>query len=471
MLLVVLVVLVLLLTCFNLCKSQSTPNPINTTIAGIIETCYAFLEQHLCTGTKWDYDYHFYRPALEKYSADQWLWDSGSHMIVNSHRNVTNSILDMRSLLHMQQPSGFIPEEIFWSKKSIKENAEILLEYSNDKFTDITQMPVLPYSLRAMAQAIDDVNDKNNVIKEFLYPLVNYFKWWRLQRDLGDGLVVAIHNWETGLDASPAYDPAFHVYITELNETAFHELYPKFVELVESYNLFYHWDTSKILDRSKTREKHLDKWFVVKDVGLNSVYANGWKVLADLAQLIGDDNTASECNREYKTSRDAIIKKMFITEQGRFNTLYVDNDGKEKASIANTIQNLFPLLLYDLPISYVNIIVADVANENKFMSPFALSTVAMDDNQFSATFDVDLMWRGPVWGFTNWFVMEGLGLHNELDIQKKILDKWIALVQTSGIYEHYNPLTGSPYGPPGLGMSTLIVDWIYRFGYDKNPPF
>lgn len=21
------------------------------------------------------------------------------------------------------------------------------------------------------------------------------------------------------------------------------------------------------------------------------------------------------------------------------------------------------------------------------------------------------MWRGPVWGFTNWFVMEGLQMH------------------------------------------------------------
>jgi hypothetical protein len=31
----------------------------------------------------------------------------------------------------------------------------------------------------------------------------------------GDGLVAAIHNWETGLDASPAYDPAFNVYITD----------------------------------------------------------------------------------------------------------------------------------------------------------------------------------------------------------------------------------------------------------------
>ena len=59
---------------------------------------------------------------------------------------------------------------------------------------DTTQMPVLPYSLRSIYQASGDKEH----LKEFLYPLVNYFKWWRNTRDSGDGLITAIHNWETG---------------------------------------------------------------------------------------------------------------------------------------------------------------------------------------------------------------------------------------------------------------------------------
>lgn len=55
-------------------------------------------------------------------------------------------------------------------------------------------MPVLPYSLRAIYKASGDKDH----LKEFLYPLVNYFKWWRSTRDAGDGLITAIHNWETG---------------------------------------------------------------------------------------------------------------------------------------------------------------------------------------------------------------------------------------------------------------------------------
>src|SRR4051812_23954730 len=57
--------------------------PQNTsTIPQIINTAYSFLESHLCQGTKWGNSYYFFRPSLQKYSPDQWLWDSGSHMIV-----------------------------------------------------------------------------------------------------------------------------------------------------------------------------------------------------------------------------------------------------------------------------------------------------------------------------------------------------------------------------------------------------
>lgn len=130
-------------------------------------------------------------------------------------------------------------------------------------------MPVLAHSLRAIANQVklnNGILEEKLIIKEFLYPLINYFKWWRTTRDLGDGLVVAIHNWETGMDASPSYDPAFHVYITELNKTAFYSLYPKFLEVAESYKFIYHWNVSEILSRTVSPDKltHIDKWFVVK---------------------------------------------------------------------------------------------------------------------------------------------------------------------------------------------------------------
>lgn len=41
---------------------------------------------------------------------------------------------------------------------------------------------------------------------------MRYFRWWAQTRALdGDGLVYIIHGWESGLDASPAYDGAYGI--------------------------------------------------------------------------------------------------------------------------------------------------------------------------------------------------------------------------------------------------------------------
>ncbi len=47
----------------------------------VVEECYSYLQAHECSGKLWDMPFHFYRPSLQKYSAHQWLWDSGAHMI------------------------------------------------------------------------------------------------------------------------------------------------------------------------------------------------------------------------------------------------------------------------------------------------------------------------------------------------------------------------------------------------------
>jgi hypothetical protein len=71
---------------------------------------------------------------------------------------------------------------------------------------------------------------------------------------------------ETGLDASPAYDPAFHVYVTEVNESSWRSLYPQFIELCESYKFLYQWNVSEILERKSAPEEphRVDTWFVMK---------------------------------------------------------------------------------------------------------------------------------------------------------------------------------------------------------------
>lgn len=400
-------------------------------------------------------------------------------MIVWTHKNATNAVLDMRTMLSMQLPNGRISEEVFWAPRDKKQEAELRLSWSSVESSDFTQMPVLPLSLRAILDKAADAAERESLLREFLPPLVRYFKWWRRERDLGDGLVTILHGWESGLDASPAYDGAYSVNVTDLSKVAFAELYPRFVELVEAYKAK-GWDMQKIMaeaHQGQGQEKGqkqgqgrqlsaVSTRFFVKDVAVNSVFAAGWKLLSDMAASSPalSAEYADDCLREYKRSAQAILDKMYDPAIGEFRALWIDKHGAERRAEANTVQNLSPLLLPDLPEMHVKGIVAQLLDAGKFNTPFAVPTVARDDAHFSATFPVDLMWRGPVWGFTNFFVIEGLLLHKQEALANTILDKWIALVQLSGIYEHYNPLTGEPYGAVGLGMSTLIVDFLYRMG-------
>ena len=50
------------------------------------------------------------------------------------------------------------------------------------------------------------------------------------------------------------------------------------------------------------------------------------------------------------------------------------------------------------------------------------------------------------------------------DLVSSIMEKWIDMVENNGIWEHYNPETGTGYGAEGLGMSCLVVDWMARLG-------
>jgi len=335
--------LVALAACLIFCSqpTRSTPEGFDD----VLRQCYDALEANLCEGVKWGLPFRFYRPSLQKYSPDQWLWDSGAHMIVWSHRNASNSVGELRTLLRMQQPNGFVPEEIFWGARTQLEDDALLLQWTSSRHSDITQFPVLPFALRAIHTASGDPA----LLSEFLHPLVRYMQWWRRERDDGDGLVQMLHNWE-GLDASPAYDAAFHVNVTHVDRSSFLLLYPKFLELTAAYNFEFHWNASRIMNRSRcTPCRPVDRWFQVKDVGLNSVYAAGWGVLQQLALAINDTATAALCAAEAETSARAILSKMFVPSVSGFRSLYVDWDGQEKVSSVNVVQNLLPLLLPSLP--------------------------------------------------------------------------------------------------------------------------
>jgi len=445
-----------------------------TTDAAVVKTAYKLLQSHQLEGERWGMPYHFYRPANTKYSNSQWLWDSGSHQIVWSRRNVSNAVLDLRTMLQMQEPSGFVPEMIFWNSTMPGGSTR----YRDGRTTGITQMPVLAFSLRSMVGAAPKKNSAA-VLAEFVPPLVRYWRWWGVERDVrGKGLVSIIHGWESGLDASPLYDAAFGLkHPGPVSMALYLRLYPKFDELIASYAKLYHWNRTKILGRAAAPPSNgvIDSWLFVEDVGVNAVYIRGWEVLGDLAAEMGDASLQAECSAAAATLTAALLRECWDVDLGRFVSWWRQPSGVWTTSSVEAVQSLFPLML-GLPASHRDALVGHLTNRSKFWAPFPVPTVAMDDPTFTAAYTeaADLMWRGPSWAFSNWFIVEGLLRHAEeaaslKPIADELVRRWARAVRTDGIWEMWDPLTAKGAGVSGLGMSTLIVDALARVNASTYP--
>jgi glycogen debranching enzyme len=104
---------------------------------------------------------------------------------------------------------------------------------------------------------------------------------------------------------------------------------------------------------------------------------------------------------------------MYNPETQTFQHLWHARDGSQQRHPVKTIQTLFPLLLNSLPSEALDKIVKLLRDENEFGTQYMIPTVSKAEPEYNPVADTLLLWRGPIWGFTNWFVMEGLEKHGK----------------------------------------------------------
>lgn len=155
------------------------------------------------------------------------------------------------------------------------------------------------------------------------------------------------------------------------------------------------------------------------------------------------------------------VESLFDEEKGRYVSKY--RSGKEfKTARADTVQSLFPILLPEIKPSHKKAILDALTDSNRYKSPFPIPTVSQNDPAFNPIFTIDLMWRGPSWAAPNYFILEGLRKLNETQLYKEIGRKWVDHAMAKGIWEMWNPLTGEGYGVRDLGMSTSVIDVMFK---------
>ena len=372
------------------------------------------------------------------------------------HFDAEQAYREIRSLFRAQWSDGFLPHIVFnpnaqdhfpgpeyWqADRSGRVPADV-------STSGISQPPVHATMIVA---ALDLDPDKDRALRFLneIYPklkaLHDFFFTHRDPR--GEGLVTAVHPWETGIDNAPLWDePLSRITSTSswsrdmqrrYDELAQHGERPprtyiaKYSFLVE--NLFRHdYDWQAILSRHP---------FQVQDILFNAILCRAERDLATIAAAVGADS-APHIERAVRIAR-AMNAKLWNPDADTYDSYDVVADRHLRRE---TIFSYIPL--------YAGCCDADksarVVNRLRVRC-FCLADhncVAVPSyDMCQADFDGEFYWRGPVWFNINWFLAKGLRRHDQPELADWIEHSLLQLAIRDGFYEYYSPETGS-----GLGAS------------------
>ena len=253
---------------------------------------------------------NYTQPAHGTYP-HQWLWDSCFIAIGLRHLDIERAKLELLSLLRGQWHNGMLPNIIFRDDPQYHFDRSTWRSWVNPfspddvTTTGITQPPML-------AEAVVQVGKKmewpeRRLWYRMIYPaLVDYHQWLYKERDPhGEGLVLLVHPWETGLDNTPPWMDEMHEH-----------LMPLWIRLIEKTRLdrvinLFRRDTKTVLvderfstieslmlvdTQRRLRRKRYDinkildhSLFAIEDLSFNSILIRANTHLREIAKSLREE--------------------------------------------------------------------------------------------------------------------------------------------------------------------------------------
>jgi hypothetical protein len=386
-------------------------------------------------------DYDFVCPSMGTYPF-QWFWDSCFHAVALAHVDPERARIEMRSLLANAQPDGFVAHVTFWQREKYEEMlSTYAIAYRTPYLSDCIQPPLLAEGVAAGARG----EGGDAYLAEVLPAVRRYYDWLDRVRDPDrDGLIATLQPDESGLDHAPKYDAYLGI-----SGLAHQEFIAAWERVAGPY---------AEVGRDPDRMFGLDL-FVVEDVLVNSIYAENERVLAELLARAGDPAGAEEMRRRARRTTTALVDKCYDRDAG----LFFDLAGADEEMLrTNSVSSLMPLLLPDLPAPIAATLIDHLGDPREYAAPFPVPSVAMNVPSFSAGPVGKLVWRGPSWMNTNWYLSRGLRRHGRADVAAMIEDRSARLVEDHGFREYYNPLTGEGAGAHDFSWTGIVVDMLAR---------
>ena len=380
----------------------------------------------------------------------QWGWDSCFHAIACAHLGMSdlakNEITKLFSVQIREGPrKGFIPHQIYWpnvtswTKRGFQDIERFLYKGWMPRTSPLVTQPVL-------AQAVRSINDAD-FFHECADQLIDFYKYFQNLRDPDqDGLISIITPRESGRDSSPEFDffrfggyrAPRHLKFLDIANDIISVLW------IEARYKTMGWDEKRIL------ESHI---FDVQDLVVQCIYIDGmYDLLWMMQEWDGSCDRYPDIESVIARAENAVLEKCWNSEDKTFYSLR--NGGQQLQDL--TIASLFPILIKDLPDDRVVEIVRALKDPKKFNTPYPVPTVAVSNSEFDGTSTL-LIWRGPTWINTNWFLIRGLLRNGAADSAEHIAHKSVEMIERNGFREFYQPFTGRGMHVENFGWSTLAI--------------
>jgi hypothetical protein len=359
--------------------------------------------------------YAYTRPSPGHYPW-QWFWDSCFTAIVWRRFDRERARRELETLLSAQRPDGFIGHTIFWGgpPRDFRRFTYNILSPAATMTASI-QPPILAWAWRI---AVGDPAEVPGIARQH--------EWMRENRDLdGDGLIWIVQPDESGLDASPQFDPIWRWKSHDR---------PGFILLVH-----------------RNRRLGYDLKRIARARG---------PVCCEVATNVLHSLSLQALNRSSLTQK--IVERMYNEATGLFEPL-VRPALHQPTPL--TWAALSPLALPDLPEHIGRRLVEEhLLDPKRFWLPVPPPSVPPTEPTFSSREDgflwIRRYWRGPTWINAAWLVWLGLVRLGYQEHADELARRLAAAVKANRLREYYEPYTGRGMGAVDFAWSTLILELL-----------
>lgn len=404
----------------------------------------------------------------------QWLWDSCFIAIGLSNYDIDRAQDEIESLFRGQWHNGMLPHIIFSDSDDHKDDKDIWRSWINPNAPDdvytsgITQPPMLAEAIIRIGNKLPQT-ERHVWYRKTLPHLIKFHEWLYSERDPhGEGLVLLIHPWESGLDNTPPW----------MAELRSHQL-SSWIRIAEKTNLTwfiekFRRDTRSVpIDERPSTEEALGMYSVQRRLrrkyyDIDKILKHGMFAIEDLTYnclLIRANQHLKEIAKSIKhklpdelhdniNKTEAGLEELWDIETNQYYSRdFITHELLKEPSIAT----LMPLYTGVVSKEKTNKLVKMLENKHLFGPTYPIPTTPINSQWFYEKG----YWQGATWVNTNWLIIDGLQRLGFKTHASALREATIELVSKSKMHEYFSPIDGQAAGTDNFSWTAaLIIDLI-----------